>query len=876
MQPVSLAHVRTLRALGWVLAAFLLVQAAPGPAVAQEAEDSRVRKANYEMASRFTGDKMGKMVFSTRVSPRWLEHSDRFWYQFETAEGRFWHIVDPARGTRRPLFDRDKMAADITRITKDPYDAKHLPIRSIEWVDQDRAFRFDVESSIETVPDTAETSRGKEQEEGEKRGEERRRQQEKKKVYHLEYTLATGQLRELEEWEEDTDHARWASVSPDGEWVVYGRHYNIFLTTYDEYLKLLEAEEEKKEAKEEAKKEEEQEEVEITKWQLTDDGEEHYSWTRGGRGQTNVEREEDKDDRQPVSAVWSKDSSKFAVERADQRKVKDLWVINSIAQPRPTLETYKYDMPGEEHVTQTDIYVFDVATREKVKIDDDRFTDQSVNLLSGDREDYWDEDWPQPRTWFSDSNEEIWFTRTSRDLHRMDLCVADVATGEVRVVVEERMNTYVENQQPELLAGSGELIWWSERDGWGHYYLYGLDGTVKRQITSGAFSCRRIYEVDEEDRVIYFAANGREPGEDPYYNHFYKVGLDGSGMQLLNPGDFDHSVSMDPDGRYFVDNFSRVDTVPKSVLYDSRGEQLLELETADLSILMDSGYQFPEIFQVKADDGITDLYGVMYRPFDFDPEKRYPIIAYVYPGPQTESVAKAWSSSSQNTMLAQFNFVVITVGNRGGHPNRSKWYHNYGYGDLRDYGLADKKTAIEQLAMRHDYIDIDRVGIFGHSGGGFMSTAAMLVYPDFFKAAVSSSGNHENNIYNKWWSEKHHGVKEVTDDEGNVSFEYSIEKNSELAANLKGHLLLTTGDIDNNVHPAGTIRMANALIRAGKRFDFFLFPGQRHGYGNMSDYWAWLRAEYFCEHLLGDARDAADMMVLQREQAKTGGGGGRR
>ncbi|MFO7767892.1 MAG: DPP IV N-terminal domain-containing protein [bacterium] len=854
MRPVNLAHVRTLRAVGWVLAAVLVVQAAPRSAIAQEAEDHRVRTADYEMASRFTGDKMGKMVFSTRVRPRWLEHSDRFWYEYETAAGRFWYIVDPARSTKHPLFDRDRMAADITRITKDPYDAKHLPIRSIEWVDQDRAFRFDVESSIETVPDTAETSRGKEQEEGEKRGEEKKETKEKKKIYHLEYTLATGELRELEEWEEDTDHERWASVSPDGEWVVYGRHYNLFLTEYEEYLKLLE-----------------DEEAEITEYQLTDDGEEHYSWTREGRGETNVEREKNKDDRKSVGAVWSKDSSRFAVERTDQRKVKDLWVINAIAQPRPTLETYKYDMPGEEHVTQTDIYVFEVATREKVKIDDDRFTDQSVSLLSGDREDYWDEDRPQPRTWFSDSSEEIWFTRTSRDLHRMDLCVADVATGEVRAVVEERMNTYVENQRPELLTGSGELIWWSERDGWGHYYLYGLDGTVKRQITSGPFSCRGIYEVDEDDRVIYFAANGREPGEDPYYNHFYRIGLDGSGLQLLNPGDFDHSVSMDPDGRYFVDNFSRVDTVPQSILHDNRGEQLLELETADLSVLRDSGYRFPETFKVKADDGVTDLYGVMYRPFDFDPEKKYPIIAYVYPGPQTESVAKAWSSSSQNTMLAQFNFVVITVGNRGGHPNRSKWYHNYGYGDLRDYGLADKKTAIEQLAMRHDYIDIDRVGIFGHSGGGFMSTAAMLVYPDFFKVAVSSSGNHENNIYNKWWSEKHHGVKEVTDEEGNVSFEYSIEKNSELAENLKGHLLLTTGGIDNNVHPAGTIRMANALIKAGKRFDFFLFPGQRHGYGNMSDYWAWLRAEYFCQHLLGDARGAADMMCLQRDEAKSGG-----
>jgi dipeptidyl aminopeptidase/acylaminoacyl peptidase len=216
--------------------------------------------------------------------------------------------------------------------------------------------------------------------------------------------------------------------------------------------------------------------------------------------------------------------------------------------------------------------------------------------------------------------------------------------------------------------------------------------------------------------------------------------------------------------------------------------------------------------------------------------------------------------------LAQFGFIVICVGNRGGHPDRSKWYHNYGYGNLRDYGLADKKFAIEQLAARHPFIDIDKVGIYGHSGGGFMSTAAMLVYPDFFKVAVSSSGNHENNIYNRWWSEKHHGVKEVENEEGEVTFEYNIDKNSEIAENLKGHLLITTGDIDNNVHPANTITLAKALIKANKRFDFFLFPGQRHGYGDMGDYWFWLRADYFCKHLIGDYSQNVDMLYLQKDE----------
>jgi dipeptidyl-peptidase-4 len=310
--------------------------------------------------------------------------------------------------------------------------------------------------------------------------------------------------------------------------------------------------------------------------------------------------------------------------------------------------------------------------------------------------------------------------------------------------------------------------------------------------------------------------------------------------------------------------------VPQSVLRDTLGNMILELETADLSLLMAVGFKFPETFEVKADDGITDLYGVMYKPFDFDENKLYPIIAYVYPGPQTESVPQSFSIRGGNDALAQFGFIVICVGNRGGHPGRSKWYHNYGYGNLRDYGLADKKAAIEQLASRHPFINIDKVGIYGHSGGGFMSTAAMLVYPDFFKVAVSSSGNHENNVYNRWWSEKHHGVKEVVDKDGNIKFEYDIEKNSEIAKNLKGRLLLATGDVDNNVHPANTLRLANALIRANKRFDLFIFPGQRHGFGDMNDYWFWIRADYFCKHLIGDYSQSVDMAELNREKAMSG------
>lgn len=480
-----------------------------------------------------------------------------------------------------------------------------------------------------------------------------------------------------------------------------------------------------------------------------------------------------------------------------------------------------------------------------------------------------------PAMWVAETSDKLYFGRQTRDLHGYEVCVADTVSGEVKVLIEERLNTYIDYQPLYFnhyiySATAAKMIWWSERDGWGHYYLYDGEGRLKNQVTSGEYNCREIVGVDEKLRVLYFMACGREKGEDLYYTHLYRLNLDGTGLKLLTPGNFNHSVAMNETKKFFVVNYSRVDTAPQSELMDVHGQRLLELETTDLSALLAAGFKFPKTFVVKAADGITDLYGVMYQPFDFDPNKKYPIIAYVYPGPQTESVSKTFSPRNQNIALAQLGFIVIEVGNRGGSPMRSKWYHNYGYGNFRDYGLADKKYAIEQLAACYSFIDINRVGIYGHSGGGFMTAAAMLVYPDFFKVGVASSGNHENNIYNRWWSEKHHGVKEIIDKDGNIKFEYSIEKNSEIAKNLKGRLLLATGDIDNNVHPANTLRLAAVLIRAGKRFDIFIFPGQRHSFGDMNDYWFWIRADYFAKHLLGDFSQTVDLIELQQEWEQSG------
>jgi dipeptidyl-peptidase 4 len=861
-----------------VLAPAVLPAQAPARVPAAAATQAMVGgpgSANYRLAARWAPYRIDKLVHSTSVSPRWIEGGERFWYEWETGDGKFYYIVDPVRGTKRQIFDNDRIAAELTRITRDPYDRQNLPIRRIRFVSPS-ILHFEVESSRDEEPKPVEEKEDeKEDEEQEKELDLDEEQQQdrrptatprpKKKVHYFEYDVDRQVLRELDDYESPDDHPSWASVSPDGQTVVFAKQHDLYMMSGLDYARILDA----RRGKSGKEADEAEEKVAIEDFRLTEDGEEHYGYAVFERGDTDKERAKNVDKRKRAAIVWADDSRRFALIRFDQREVEDLWVIHSVGNKRPEIETYRYDMPGEKNVTRSELWIYDLASLTGVKVEEPgSWQDQSLNISTARQFRYPDSTDPRRALWLAPGSDELHYVRISRDRHRADMMVANAATGQARVLFEDRLNTYMETRNPERLP-NGDILWWSERDGWAHLYRYGADGRLRNRITEGPFSVRSITGVDTRRGHVFFHATGRERGEDPYYEHLYRVGLDGSGLRLLNAGDYDHRAALGESTRFFVNNASRVNTTPRTTLHDADGRQILELENADFSRLAEAGWQMPEPFRVKADDGITDLFGVMYLPFDFDPAKQYPVIAYVYPGPQTEAVAKSFSTSRFETALAQFGFVVITVGNRGGHPARSKWYHNYGYGNLRDYGLADKKVTIEQLADRHAFIDIDRVGIYGHSGGGFMSTAAMLVYPDFFKVAVSSAGNHDNDVYNRWWSETHHGVKEKVDDDGNVTFEYSIARNSDLARNLKGRLLLTTGDVDNNVHMAGTLRMAEALIKANKRFDFFVFPGQRHGFGNMSDYWFWLRAEYFVKHLLGDDHWNADITQLQVERQQS-------
>jgi dipeptidyl aminopeptidase/acylaminoacyl peptidase len=816
----------------------LLVLLLPFVAMSQQ-------KANYTMAARFSPKKLDKMIFSLSVDPHGLKLSNGFWDTYETSEGKQWMIVDPSKNEKKAMFNKDKIAAELTKIIKDPFDGQHLPIDSLKFIKDENTIQFEVKSSIEVN-----------KEEG---GKKDAKAEKVKKTFYFEYNLVTEQLTELVGFKKPKRKLFWANISPDEKTIVFGRNYNLFYMDKENYEKALKNEEDST----------------IVEHAISKDGIQNFSWhgegALGGGGETNIDAEKNKNKRKPIGALWSEDSKHLVITKVDNRKVKDLWVINSIAEPRPTLETYKYWMPGEKDAPMDHLMLVDMTTHNYKEIDVSLFKDQDISVYNKTPNASARDDEFRPSIWLG-TNDKFYLSRTSRDLKKIDQVVVDVNTGAVKTLIEESLNTYVEIKKPGLVKNGEEIIEWSERDGWAHLYLHDKEGKLKNQITQGPWHVEDIVAIDEEKRVVYFSGNGREnvsgnAKEDPYYLHLYKVNFDGSGLQLLNPGNFDHSFNMNDKRSYFVNTSSRVNTTPVSSLYNAEGKKLMDLETADLSSLFAAGYKFPETFKVKADDGITDIFGVMYKPFDFDSTKKYPIIEYVYPGPQTESVNKSFSKGMDRIdRLAQLGFVVVTLGNRGGNPARSKWYHNYGYGNLRDYGLADKKVAIEQLADRYSFIDRDKVGIHGHSGGGFMSTAAMLVYPDIFKVAVSNAGNHDNSVYNRWWSEKHNGVKEIISDKGDTTFSYMIDKNPDIAKNLKGKLLLIHGEIDNNVHPSNTIRVVNALIKSNKRFDMLILPTQRHGFGDMSEYWFWRTADYFSKYLLGDQTERpVDIDELNKE-----------
>ena len=787
------------------------------------ASKAQERLPEYLQAEKFTEEKLKNMLFSTLVDPHWFQNGNGFWYEYKTSEGTFWYVVNPSLKRKDLLFDRDKLAAQLTEVVQDPFEARHLPVKNLKAEADGKTFTFEVVSSQDEKQDKD------------------KKNKDEKKVFYFSYDYPTKKLTHLTDKEKEPKKLEWASVSPDGQSVVYAKDCNLYRMSIADYRK---AQKDEKDST-------------IVEIQLTTDGMPDF-----GYGIPYSILNTDtlcNGKRRKAWGCWSPDSKHFVTIVSDDRAVKPLWVINSIAEPRPTLETYKYQMPGEMEAPEEHLYIFDMTSNTRKEIKVSAWKNQWLGLEEKPLEKKQRDMEFKPSVWQGDNN-RFFVTRYSRDLHRIDVCTYTVGEDSIVPIVKERMNTYQETRPIHVINGGKEFIQWSERDGWAHLYLYDDKGNLKNRITEGPWHVEQVLKIDEATRTVYFLANGKEKDENPYYEHLYKVNVNGSGLTRLTEGDYFHQISLSDNAQFAVDNFSRVNTVPCADLIDRNGNKVMTIQESDFSSLMAAGYKFPELFKVKAADGVTDLYGVMYKPYNFDSTKVYPIIDYVYPGPQVEAVYYPFTRMSVRTdRLAQAGFIVISVGQRGGHPSRSKWYHNYGYGNMRDYPLADHKAAVEQLAARYGYIDINKVGIHGHSGGGFMSTAAICQYPDFYKAAVSCAGNHDNRIYNRWWSETHHGVKETITEQGDTTFVYKIATNPEIVKQLKGHLMLVHGDIDNNVHPANTTRVVNALIRAGKRFDMLYLPGQRHGFGDMNEYFYWRLVDYFSEHLKGQKETSVDI-----------------
>jgi dipeptidyl aminopeptidase/acylaminoacyl peptidase len=545
--------------------------------------------------------------------------------------------------------------------------------------------------------------------------------------------------------------------------------------------------------------------------------------------------------------MWSPDSKRIATFQQDQRNVGEMYLVETKV-GHPALRAWKYPLPGDEVVPTISRVVMDLdgprVTRLQMPPDQHRSTlCDHVACRGGEWSDV---------EWSPDGS-RLAFVSTSRDHRQEVLRIANATTGEVHDVLKEEVPTFFESGNGKVnwhyLADTKEVIWFSERDNWGQLYLYDSEtGKVKNQITGGEGNVTQVVKVDEKARVIYFLGVGKEKGRDPYYIHLYRIGFDGKGMALLTPEDGNHEVSLSPSGKYFTDSYSKPDVPPVALARDNTGKLVMNLEKADISKLTATGWKPPVPFTVKARDGATDLYGLMFRPMSFDASKKYPIVNHIYPGPQTGSVGSRSFSPARGDCqaLAELGFIVVEIDGMG-TPWRSKKFHEAYFGNLGDNTLPDQVTGMKQLAAKYPWIDLDRAGIYGHSGGGFATADAMFRYPDFFKVGISEAGNHDNREYEDDWGEKWQGLLQTNTD-GTTN--YDNQANQLQAKNLKGKLLLAHGTMDNNVPPYNTLLVVNELIKANKDFDLLMLPNRNHGFGNEA-YMVRRRWDYFTRYLLG-------------------------
>ena len=547
--------------------------------------------------------------------------------------------------------------------------------------------------------------------------------------------------------------------------------------------------------------------------------------------------------------VWSPDGKRIATFQQDQRKTGELYLTN-VTNGHPTLTTLKYPLVGDKDVTMIERVVIDVDHPKvvRLKMPPDQHRSTLCDDISCGGKGGWDD-----VQWAADGK-TLAFVSTSRDHKQEWMRTANPNNGDVRDVMGETAPKFYESGNGKVnwkyLSASNELLWFSERDNWGHLYLYDIaTGKLKTQITRGEWNVTQVLGVDQKARVIYFLGVGKEDGDNPYYQKYYRVNFDGTGLKLLTPERATHTVTPRADNAYFVDTYSTPIEPQVTVVRDAMGEIKVAVAHEDIARLKATGWQPPVQFETKARDGRTDLYGLLFRPSDFSVDKVYPIINHVYPGPQVGSCGPRTFLAARGDLqaLAELGFIVVCLDGEG-TPFRSKSFHEFYYGDLGDNTIPDQVTGMQQLAERYPWIDLARSGIYGHSGGGNATAAAMFHYPDFFKVGIAESGNHDNRDYEDDWAEKWNGLL-VKNADGTSN--YDSQANQATAKNLKGHLLLAHGTADDNVPPANTLLVVDALIKANKDFDLLLIPDAHHGYGEAAQYMTRRRWDYFVRYLMG-------------------------
>jgi dipeptidyl aminopeptidase/acylaminoacyl peptidase len=582
---------------------------------------------------------------------------------------------------------------------------------------------------------------------------------------------------------------------------------------------------------------------------LTSDGVPDFGYATDNAGWIHSDR---------AIVLWSPDSSKIATFQQDQRKTGSMTLVSTRV-GHPEVETWKYPLVGDADVTMIERVVIDVPTRRVLRLKTPR--DQHRSTLCDDvscNGGWEDVQWaPDGRT--------LAFVSTPRDHKAATLRIADVDTGAVRDVFTEQAKTYFESGNGAVnwryLPQSNEVLWFSERNDWGNLYLYDLaSGELKHAVTSGSGNVTEVLAVDDATRTVWFRGVGREAGVDPYYQQLYRVSLDGGAPLRLTPEPADHRVFLSPDRAWFVDSWSTPTQPPVTVLRSARdGSTRATIARADIHRLEAAGWVPPENITVKARDGKTTLYGLLFKPSHFDPSRKYPIVDYIYPGPQTGSVGSRSFASARrdHQALAELGFIVVAIDGMG-TPWRSKSFHDAFGGDIGDNTLPDQVAALHELGKRYPWIDLARVGVWGHSGGGYATADAMFTYPDLFKVGISESGNHDNRNYEDDWAEKWQGLEARRKDGGS---NYDDQANWRRAGNLKGHLLLAHGTMDDNVPPSNTLLVVDALIKANKDFDLVMIPNAHHGYGAAAPYMMRRRWDYFVRYLAGDVPPAQYRMT---------------